>query len=1314
MRKQLIALMVLLICMIECNNIGFESQIQFGENSHPRASATDGDPDDYYISEMRCYQAKGSTFIDYQVQIVFDCGTTTYLKHGQYMFQLQALGDFETCYNMSTGTDLAGSTSWDPWVSADAVVPIVNSYQTITATFVFQESSYIPTHTGYWSYKYGASGDSDWYTGTINFRRVNATSASIGQVTGVALTTPTYFNVYYDFHPIITFDDTYWNVLNTYPEIYDYITAQWVKQDWGDLSLTHYAYKLRIRSNYDGTILFEDGTAQAVKTIRSVSLTTYPTQPSYAEIPIGTMVRISQERGDAKLKWEIPVRLVSASQNLFAGTYSVILSSLGSWTSLNDIRTTGTSTSTTFYTGTAAIVTSDASATYSSTGTYICYSSNYMINQSVYNSGSLFVPRISDASYDLTASWSNFYEGGSAAKTGITSMSGSTTNYIVYLFRPEVTLVSDYYNFENTILEVKDMNRPASWIQQPWDAVELQHYSYMFRIKDLNGGILYQDTTYKQVYAKISIVLPGIYCPFSNYGVEALTFSNDPLSTTMKWSFGNEFYLNTSLDKDFYNNSWQYASTFSFFNPDFVNNVVDGSIEGPMTLLNWYQQISGIGCLDSLVSGFSRYMYTTNMLTTDYYMIPMGSYSSEEGGFSFEYENGFVTINISDSLFWLSDILDDARSIDYAMSLVDNNGLGWSLQYYHAPYAYMSNFNELSINHYNYDLQMILNLNASYYSIDDLLVYVYTPSKASDLLDGLLEFDWIEQNGIIHLNCPQYKIRLVDKISRNIVFEDPDFQNFTTTRSLDMADFKFKSNAAEPIDVTFTNEITAESFLVRIEPYMVFMSNYSDSDLYHYEICDIYGNNLGENWFDNSNSSITYNPAYNAPCMISLANQRGEYLNWENYIIKVNGTQIYSNTFSKEIGTDWNVSIYTRFNRYITSSIYTINRESNYIPFTITQFSLKVYNQQESFIYSNITFDPNYYVSNQYWSEWIAPGEIVEYFLSTDHYRVNITEYETDTTTIYSYFLDGDDLLLVTSVNTLLNVIANIQNVNSTIGNQITNVEINLTNQNSAINNSIINIDINLNNVNSSLGNLLLSQNVTLTNIANDIDNVYIYQQNQFTSLNNLVNTSFIDLNTSVYMVNNSIYTSVNALSTQLSLVNNSISGNMSLLLQLSPQLTAIYTNTLFSEFLNWSQNPDAVMAQTELVNFINQYRNESVLLQLKYQNEIRNLTIAAQESINQAMIDHDVDYQVLSLSDNAILQEWQPLLNNTIELGFYEDNLEPKDLQAELNDWILVIIIFGFICAAMISVIMIQRKKNQKAKIVRSFANEKSLELFR
>ena len=504
----------------------------------------------------------------------------------------------------------------------------------------------------------------------------------------------------------------------------------------------------------------------------------------------------------------------------------------------------------------------------------------------------------------------------------------------------------------------------------------------------------------------------------------------------------------------------------------------------------------------------------------------------------------------------------------------------------------------------------------------------------------------------------------------------------------------------------------AANYSVIINPYSYVLTNISES-LYNYSfihVLDLYDNAL-ENATISNSSSYAYTPPNYYQCFISLANQRNEYIDWENYQIRVDDTQIYNNYFYAELSTVANISIYTRFNKYLTSTTHTVERENNYIAITLTQHSLKIFNQQERFIFSNITFDPAYYSSNQYWSEWIAPGEIVSYMLSEGQYRVNISEYETNTSTIYSYTLNGDDILLITSSNTIYNVLSNVQNVNVSLGNQITNIEVNITNRQSQINSSIVNVDINLSNVNSTLGTLLLAQNTTLNAIDNNITTLYIYTQNQFSVLGNNINSSFAQINSSIYLVNNSIYTAVNSLEASLISINNTISGNLTLILAQNEYLTHIYQYSMFSDFLDWDNatqfNVDYLNNSIDYYTFINEFRNKSVELQLRYNSQIETLQMNALDKLNRYLPDTNVEYRVYSEADEEYLDEWQPLNETTVDIGFYEDAVPgtPDAIDITANDWFY----FGLAALIVIAVVEVLYFKAKRSGWEPKRSNRKS-----
>ncbi|MFW9971345.1 MAG: hypothetical protein ACFFDF_14220, partial [Candidatus Odinarchaeota archaeon] len=520
-------------------------------------------------------------------------------------------------------------------------------------------------------------------------------------------------------------------------------------------------------------------------------------------------------------------------------------------------------------------------------------------------------------------------------------------------------------------------------------------------------------------------------------------------------------------------------------------------------------------------------------------------------------------------------------------------------------------------------------------------------------------------------------------------------------------------------------------------------------------------------------------------CFLSYTDQRGNHLFFDDYKTYINGTLLYENVFYKEIGESINITITDRYDFQVHSEIYNVVSGDNYIPITLTMYSLKVMNQQELFNHINITRDPAYYESEYYWSEWIAPGEIIKFNLFAGYYKINLTDIEGGSYSYYAYTLSGDDILLISSDNVISNVMYNIQNVNTTIGNQITNVQIDLTNQNSAINNSIINVEINLSNINSTLGNLLVNLETTISNIGNNLTSLYVFTNNSFINLNNNMNNSFIymenniisinqsisnlvigvnnqlslingtistliyqvdnnlllmntsimtaifDLDTtiseignnitnnyillnnsislldnnindsrlailnnlllvnntisnlisqvysSIYLINNSIYTAVLDIGTSLSLVNNSISGDLSIVLQQNDFLTELYKTTMFSDLLNWTNvagNASLIESQIDAWEFINNYRNQSIEVMLRYNNQIDTLTVSAQNTIEQFLPAEDVEYRLKSVATGEYLSDWEPLPDTKIvDFGFYEvevPDVPLPDLVNSLTFW--------------------------------------------
>ncbi len=578
----------------------------------------------------------------------------------------------------------------------------------------------------------------------------------------------------------------------------------------------------------------------------------------------------------------------------------------------------------------------------------------------------------------------------------------------------------------------------------------------------------------------------------------------------------------------------------------------------------------------------------------------------------------------------------------------------------------------------------------------------------------------------------------------------------------------------------------------------------------YYEIGYYNNNNTYEQFTIFLNSNQAYELNRSKICFLSYADQQGNHLFFENYKTYINDSLIYENVFYREIGESINITVKDRYDIQIQSELYNVISGDNYIPITLTLYSLKIMNLQLIFNHINITRDPNWYESEMSWSEWIAPREVIDFRLFGGNYTVNLTNYEDGGFTVYEFMLNGDDALLIGSNNTIATVLINIANVNTTLNNLVTYVQINITNLNSAINNSVVMIEINLNSINSTLGNMLVNLGLNITNVANNISALYVFTNNSFINLDNVINTSFIymenniasyntsisnlvigvfndiylvngtistmitsiennlllmnvsidtalfNLNTTidlidanitsnyillnnsinltnvnindsriavinnlllvnntistlvsqvysaVYLINNSIYTAVVDLGTYLSLVNNTISGNLSIVLQQNEFLTELYQMTMFSDMLNWTDiglNISLLTSQIDVWTLINNYKNQSIEVHLKYQDLIEEIIISADDLIEQWLPAEDVEYRLWSVDDEEYLDEWTALPDNkTVSFGFFETEVhiipDPIGTPDEFDVLLTVVILLLFIVPVGVGLIYFKIRK--------------------
>ncbi|MBD3343094.1 MAG: hypothetical protein GF353_28610 [Candidatus Lokiarchaeota archaeon] len=581
------------------------------------------------------------------------------------------------------------------------------------------------------------------------------------------------------------------------------------------------------------------------------------------------------------------------------------------------------------------------------------------------------------------------------------------------------------------------------------------------------------------------------------------------------------------------------------------------------------------------------------------------------------------------------------------------------------------------------------NLNYSYYS------NISTSIETSIYNDYSSESEEISSNSsttlieLEHAEDRYESLYFTESMLFNISIYAENESNFEIIFDkilLNVSDFIVISS--ETYNVTY---YSPHVYSTIVNPYSYVITNISDS-LYNFSyvyVQDLYSNDLENDTLANQ-TSYSYTPANVISCFISIADQENNYLEFSNYKVYINNSIIYSPQFYREIGDNVSIEIKDRYGISVKNVSHTVSRDENWINAQINLYSLKICNYLEQFHHINVSRDPIYHDSEQFWSEYIGPHEIINFDLAQGYYKIEV-EWNNGSTVDYSYTLNGDDVLLLSSSNTLANVISNINNVNTTLGNQITNVEINITNTQSQINSSIVNVDINLSNVNSTLGNLLLSQNTTINAIGNNITTLYVYCQNQFTALGNNINTSFASLNSSIYLVNNSIYTAINSLEAELTSINNTISGNLTLILTQNEYLTHIYQYSMFSDFLDWDNatqfSVDYLNDSIDYYTFINEYRNKSVELMLRYNAEIETLQMNALDKLNRYLPSSNVEYRVYSLEDEEYLDEWEDLNETTVDIGFYSENVPetPDVIDLTANDW------FYFGLAALIVIAIIE-----------------------
>jgi len=84
----------------------------------------------------------------------------------------------------------------------------------------------------------------------------------------------------------------------------------------------------------------------------------------------------------------------------------------------------------------------------------------------------------------------------------------------------------------------------------------------------------------------------------------------------------------------------------------------------------------------------------------------------------------------------------------------------------------------------------------------------------------------------------------------------------------------------------------------------------------------------------------------------------------------------------------------------------------------------------------------------------------------------------------------------------------------------------------------------------------------------------------------------------------------------------------------------------------------------------------------LRYNNLIENLTVAAQNSLEQYLPKENVEYRLYSIDKQEYLTEWKPLPENkTVSFGFYDEKVPEIPNFNVTNTWLMIILItLGFV----------------------------------
>ncbi len=345
-----------------------------------------------------------------------------------------------------------------------------------------------------------------------------------------------------------------------------------------------------------------------------------------------------------------------------------------------------------------------------------------------------------------------------------------------------------------------------------------------------------------------------------------------------------------------------------------------------------------------------------------------------------------------------------------------------------------------------------------------------------------------------------------------------------------------------------------------------------------------------------NNVAGSYTVLTQADMYIVFYDQQGHRVDFDLFNVFVDGTQIYHDVYSAYEEEDYTIVVRDRWDTLIDTDTYDWEPR---IEIELTIYSFKVYSYNSNFIYYNLTLPG----SLNYWSEYIAPLEVVEYNLFADTYGWeawfigNGTSASGTVTIPDATYGDYAQIITDNTVNDLLTfwdttyittqqinlTTTNIYDdtvviqlmfdwTNTTIYNQTVTIEAMFNWGNTTIYNQTINILSAFNATNTNLYQQTVNIIANVTNINSTIHSQIVTLLADISNVNSTLYAQTVTLLADIQNVNTTIYTQTITMLADISNVNSTIyAQTVQLLADISNVNTTIYaqTVTLLADIFN-------------------------------------------------------------------------------------------------------------------------------------------------